>query len=327
MRVCQQLTKEARTSLFTSSKIFEERVKFIFSEELGKLGITYEVSDIAQAFPDISYDMYGVEVKFTQSDTWRSIANSVFEGSRNKEVKVIYIIFGKMGGLPEVRFAEYGDSIIHVRTSHVPRFEIELGSERSLFSEIGIPYDRFWKLGDKEKMVYIREYAKSRLKQGEHLWWIDIPEEGPETVTYDLEVKFYQNLARDMKRKLRAEAAFLCPQIVSPGTNRTKYRDPVMYIMIHYGVLCPQARDLFSAGSVANPGGSGGIGGIYIQHALIDIQEEILEASDSLKDEIIQEYWGYTVDKSRRLREWLKLADSFARDWVPSSVLFNSKSA
>lgn len=111
-------------------------------------------------------------------------------------MKIIYVVFGKMGGKPEVRFAEYGSSIIHVRTSHVPRFEIEISSERSLFEQIGIPYSEFWKLTDKEKMVYIRNYAKGRLREGEHLWWIDPPDETQDAVTYDLEVKFYQNLKK-----------------------------------------------------------------------------------------------------------------------------------
>ncbi len=322
--VCDQLTSEARTNAFTSSKNFEDRVKVVFGDKLRDLGCAYSISDVPQVFPDITYGIYGVEVKFTQSDTWRSIANSVFEGSRDKEVELIYIVFGKMGGVPEVRFAEYGSSIIHVRTSHVPRFEIEINSERSLFEQIGVSYNEFWKLDDKEKMVYIRNYAKNRLREGEHLWWIDPPDQAQDAVTYDLEVKFYQNLPRDMKRRLRAEAAFLCPKIVAPRSNRTKYRDPVMYIMIHYGVLCPQARDLFSAGSVANPGGSTGIGGNYIQHALVDIEHEIIAASARISENILHEYWGYTVPIQNRISEWLKLADSYARDWKPSEVLFKS---
>jgi hypothetical protein len=73
---------------------------------------------------------FGVEVKFTLNDTWRSVANSVLETQRIESVKHIYIVFGKMGGIPEVRWADYEQSVIHVRTSHVPRFEVELPSEK-----------------------------------------------------------------------------------------------------------------------------------------------------------------------------------------------------
>ena len=41
-----------------------------------------------QAFPDIAMGEYGVEVKFTLSDTWRSIANSVLETQRINEVEL-----------------------------------------------------------------------------------------------------------------------------------------------------------------------------------------------------------------------------------------------
>lgn len=56
-----------------------------------------------------------------------------------------------MGGIPEVRWGEYEQSVIHVRTSHVPRFEIELPPEsgeakESLFKQMGIRYDDFRKL-------------------------------------------------------------------------------------------------------------------------------------------------------------------------------------
>lgn len=60
-----------------------------------------------------------------------------------------------------MRWGEYEQSVIHVRTSHVPRFEIELPSEKaelkeSLFKQMGIRYDDFRKLDMQDKMKYIR---------------------------------------------------------------------------------------------------------------------------------------------------------------------------
>ena len=79
----------------------------------------------------------------TESDTWRSIANSVLETQRVDGVKYIYVVFGKMGGVPEVRWGEYEASVVHVRTSHVPRFEVEIANPQadhreSLFKQMGI---------------------------------------------------------------------------------------------------------------------------------------------------------------------------------------------
>lgn len=48
-----------------------------------------------------------------------------------------------MGGEPDVQWSHYGESIVHVRTSHVPRFEVEINSSRSLFETLGLDYEKF----------------------------------------------------------------------------------------------------------------------------------------------------------------------------------------
>ena len=78
-----------------------------------------------------------------------------------------------MGGVPEVRYDDWERAVMHVRTSHVPRFELEIGAKHSLFETMGISYDAFSDLDMPDKMVYIRNYARSRLKEGEHLWWLE----------------------------------------------------------------------------------------------------------------------------------------------------------
>jgi hypothetical protein len=156
-----------------------------------------------------------VEVKHTTNNTWRSVANSVFESTRSEKVKHIYLIFGKMGGNPEVPWGKYDDSVIHVRTSHVPRFEVEINPKRSLFAIMGLTYDDFLKLSTPEKMVHIRKYARARLKEGERLWWLEDPEETSHSLP--LQVRLYMRLSQEKKRRMRAEAALLCPQIVKPS--------------------------------------------------------------------------------------------------------------
>lgn len=156
-KACELLTLEARSTGFKTSAHFENRVREVL-DEITKNDGSFQIdfNPHPQAFPDIAMGEYGVEVKFTLNDTWRSIANSVLETQRIDEVKHIYVVFGKMGGVPEVRWGEYEQSVIHVRTSHVPRFEIELPSEKaeikeSLFQQMGICYDDFRKLDMQEK--------------------------------------------------------------------------------------------------------------------------------------------------------------------------------
>lgn len=315
---CERLTAECqKTSEHHKPSAFEARVRVMMSEILSGTG--HEAApDIDQGFPDIVVGKFGAEVKATESDSWRCIANSVSEGQRALDVDHIYVVYGKFGGLPEVRWADYGRSIMHVRTSHVPRFEIEIGTEKPLFEQMETSYEDFRVLPMHEKMPLIREYARGRLRPGERLWWLEDKEIEDQTHALSLQVKVYMDLPRAEKRQLRAEAALMCPQVVGGSRERRKYVDAVMYLMTYRGVLCPQARDLFSAGSVGEQGPTGN----FLLNALIDIQYELRQAAQRLEEDLFLEYWGVNPMPEDRLLEWLSRADAFAPDWTPSEFLF-----
>ena len=323
-KCCAILTDESRVKSFTSSSQFESRVRQVL-DELTSGDKTFEIdfSPHPQAFPDIAMGEFGVEVKFTLNDTWRSVANSVLETQRIESVKHIYIIFGKMGGVPEVRWADYEQSVIHVRTSHVPRFEVEMPTERatvkqSLFEQMGVKYDDFRQLQMQDKMKYIRAYARKIHPDG-RLWWIEDKESDEHTVP--LQARLYTNLTMEEKTRLRAEAALLCPKIVDSGRSRNKYDDMVLYLLTYHGVICHQARDLFSAGSVANPKNDDE-GGIYIERALKLIENEMREAALRMDDALFVEYWGESIAPDKRIARWLEKADECAKEWKPSTSLF-----
>lgn len=323
---CETLTHEARTTGFKSSSQFENRVREVLST-LTKSDTSFciDFSPHPQAFPDIAMGEFGVEVKFTLNDTWRSVANSVLEKQRIETVKHIYILFGKMGGVPKVRWSEYEKSVIHVRTSHVPRFEIEIPSEKatvkqSLFETMGIKYDDFRKLEMHEKMRYIRTYARKIHPDG-RLWWVEEKESDEHTVP--IQARLYTNLTLAEKTQLRAEAALLCPRIVESGRSRNKYDDMVLYLLTYHGVICHQARDLFSAGSVANPQNDDE-GGVYIERALKLIEDDIHRAAMRMDDALFVEYWGESVMPEKRIARWLEKADGYAKGWKPSARLFSA---
>ena len=323
-RCCNQLTNEARANIFKYSPQFENRVREVLDEMLRNNGtIKIDFTPHPQAFPDIVMGDFGVEVKFTLNDTWRSVANSVLETHRIESVKHIYIVFGKMGGVPEVKWADYEQSVIHVRTSHVPRFEVEIPSEKvafkeSLFENMGIRYDSFRKLPMQEKMKYIRTYARKIHPDG-RLWWIE--DKDTDEHTLPAEARLYTNLTTAEKTKLRAEAALLCPGIVKSGRSHNKYDDIVLYLLTYHGVLCHQARDLFSAGSVANPNNDDE-GGIYIERALKLIEFEMREAARTMDDALFVEYWNESVPPENRIKRWIEKADAVASGWKPSDSLF-----
>lgn len=360
-KVCEALTLEARTSGFSKALIFEKRVREVTQQIVDELdndtqlqqttrypeefplSIRVDMHPPAQGFPDIVLGNVGIEVKFTEADTWRCIANSVLETNKVQTVKHICVVYCKMGGIPEVRYDDWEHAIMHVRTSHVPRFELEIGTTRSLFNTMGISYNDFSALEMSDKMVYIRNYARSRLRVGEHLWWLDDQSDDGTQHALPLNARLYTNLDFQEKTKLRAEAVLLCPQILSSGRSRHKYDDLVMFMLTYHGVLCHQARDLFSAGSVAGVGGNGRIkatkmddkldgkdfDGLYILRALLLLEDDMKEAAKYLDKKLFVEYWGNeAVDRvdfgnpTAIIKYWLECADGYARGWKPSEFLF-----
>ena len=167
-------------------------------------------------------------------------------------VEMVYIVYGKAGGMPETRWARYEDCISHVRVSHSPRFVVDMDEDSlHLFNNLPIPYGEFAQLSDEEKMHHIREYSRGRLGEGERLWWLETSHSLP------VGIRFYTHLQQGEKRMLRAEAALLFPEVCASRYTRGKYDDASLYLLMHHGVFCPQARDLWTAGSVAGSKGDG----------------------------------------------------------------------
>lgn len=92
-------------------------------------------------------------------------------------------------------------------------------------------------------------------------------------------------------------------------------------MLTYHGVLCHQARDLFSTDNVANPKNDDE-GGIYIERALNLIENGMRLAAFSMDDALFVDFWGKSVPPKKRIRRWLEKANEFATDWVPSNSLF-----
>jgi len=322
-RLRDRLNEElAAGRTFSKSAEFEQRAREVLDELLSGTDLSVDFYPHPYLFPDIVLGQYGIEVKFTTGDSWRCVANSVFESMRSDEVREIYLLYGKMGGTPEVAWADYGSSVIHVRTSHVPRFEVDVRADRSLFERMGTTYEEFSHSSLEDRMTHIRTYARGRLKEGERLWWLEDTEETEHSLP--IQARLYMTLSQEEKRRLRAEAALLCPQVVKPSRSKHKYDDATLYLLTYHGVLCPQARDLFSAGSVALRADPTR-GGSYILRAMLDIEDEMLAAADRLEEALYVEYWGRAIPKSERIDAWLKRADELAVTWKPSDFLFKNR--
>ena len=88
VEICAELTQQANVKKFSTSEEFERAVRTLAAAKAKTYGISVELNPAAQAFPDIAIGDYGIEVKFTANDTWRSVANSVQESNRVDSVKL-----------------------------------------------------------------------------------------------------------------------------------------------------------------------------------------------------------------------------------------------
>ena len=328
-KLCERLTMESQRKIFPSASAFEHRVRETLGDILSKTQHVIDFQPKPQAFPDIAVGCFGAEVKFTLEDTWRSVANSVLETNRIDSVKKIYVVFGKMGGIPEVRWGEYEQSVIHVRTSHVPRFEVEMTrSQPSLFQRMGVNYDTFRTLPMEEKMKHIRSYSRSKLRTGERLWWLeDASEAAGDRTSPPLHPRLYTSLGAQGKTRMRAEVALLFPNIVKPGRTRNKYDDIVLYLATQHGGVCHQARDLFSVGRTPRtPNPEKKSAGVpSIAKSLKRIEEAMKTAALEMDDALFVKYWGESIPPQERISQWLAKADSLAQDWTPSKFLFGAR--
>ena len=314
-KAVKQLGEDIRRSTkYHSPAEFEKRVFDVLRSVAAGGKIDINPTFHPHAFPDIRANGYGIEVKTTVKDSWLSVGNSVFEGMRDPSVKQIYIIFGKMGGMPSVKWGRYEDRITHVRISHAPRFVLEMDRDSSLFGKMKISYDDFSKLPPEGKMKHVRDYSRGRLKEGERLWWLE-DQDDPGS---PLEVRLYMSLTKPEKIKLRAEGALLFPEIVAGSRVKDKYNDVAFFFLRYHNVFCPQTRDLFSAGSVAGKER----GGNYLQRALKNIESQMIEAAERLPSDLIEEYWGERIEPKDRIKFWLNRADRLAKTWKPSEQLF-----
>jgi hypothetical protein len=317
----KQLNIDARNSAAQDPTAFEKLVLQRLQEAAEGRGIKITPSFHPHAFPDIIANGFGIEVKSVKKDEWLSVGNSVFEGMRDPSAQQLYVVFGKFGGMPAVKWGRYSERITHVRISHAPRFVLEMNRDSSLFDHMDVTYEEFAKLSADDKMRHVRKYSRGRLKAGETLWWLE--EQPGEDRTFEPEIRIYMKLPKAEQKKLRAEAALLCPEIVKPAGVRDKYNRAALYILRAHGVFCPQTRDLFSAGSVAGKAR----GGNYLLRALQHIQDEMREAAERLDEKLFEEYWEAVVPRggAERIKEWLRRADRNAKSWKPSEHLFKEE--
>lgn len=193
-----------------------------------------------QKFPDIvAAKLYGVEVKSTKKNQWKSTGSSILETTRIDGIERIYMTFGKLGGRP-IQFLSkpYEECLSGIAVTHMPRYLInmQMSTGETIFDKIGVPYDVLRKMDD--PVVPVAKYYRSQLKEGERLWWTGDSSEESVSAT----IRLWGKIKKPEKR-LYTEYAFVnFPEVLSG------FYDNYSLWLASQGIVGPSVRDQFSSG-------------------------------------------------------------------------------
>lgn len=198
-------------------------------------------------FPDIIAEtFYGVEVKSTQSDHWKSTGSSIIETTRNKNVESIYMLFGKLGGKPEFRCRPYEDCLYDITVTHSPRYLIDMNTDKNntIFAKMHTSYNELRSSKDSIAQVrrYYRDLIKTEKKQAMP-WWLDEIEDR----SNNLIVRHITSISPEEKQKVMAQMYLLFPSRMI----ESNYVEPAMWLVAYHKIVCHNMRDYFSAGGKA----------------------------------------------------------------------------
>jgi hypothetical protein len=264
-----------------------------------------------QKFPDIvAKKYYGIEVKTTTQNHWKTTGNSVLEGTRVDSVERIFMLFAKLASPIEFRCRPYEEVLSEVVVTHSPRYLIDMNLEKgnTIFDKIKTPYDSLRK--NENPIRPIVDYYKSKLKPGEELWWMDAENDSKPS---NIVIKIWNNLSLKEKQELKNRAMVYFPELF--GNKGDKFGRLAIWLVTREAVICPNVRDLFTAGgkrdyTVGNE--------IYpkvprIFLNLFDNIPTIVETIMQTSAFELSEYWETKTTDKTKLFDWIDLVAEYAK--------------
>ena len=261
-----------------------------------------------QKFPDIiANKYYGIEVKTTTQNHWKTTGNSVLESTRVEDVERIFMLFAKLASPIEFRCRPYEEVLSEVVVTHSPRYLIDMNLKQgdTIFDKIKIPYNTLRK---KENPIRpIVDYYKSKLKSGQELWWMDNSEIGGTTL------QFWSGLDLQKKKNLVNRGMILFPEIF--GKSNDKFSRIAFWLVSVEKTVHPNVRDDFSAG-----GKSDFILGVKVYKNVPQIFLKLFKNLPLIIGTIMQtsaielsEYWGIKTTEKKKVFEWIELVSQHSK--------------
>lgn len=264
-----------------------------------------------QKFPDIVANrFYGIEVKTTTKDHWKTTGNSVMETTRVKDVERIFMLFAKLAGAVEFRYRPYEEVLSEVVVTHSPRYLIDmnLNPGDTIFDKMNLPYDDLRKHKNPAKPIV--DYYKTKLKAGEELWWMDANSSGSAN---SLIIKIWNNLPHADRKNLLNKGMAYFPELFTKRLD--KFSRFAMWLVTKQSVVCPNIRDPFTAGGTKDYYFDGNV-----YSKLPRILLNLLNNLDGIKQVIVDtpadelsNFWGIVTTEKTKLSDWTEIVSRNAR--------------
>ena len=265
------------------------------------------------SFPDIvASKYYGVEVKSTNKDHWKSIGSSILESTRIQDVERIFLTFGKLGKPVSFLSRPYEECLSGISVTHYPRYQIDMQLQKgeTIFDKMGISYDQLRKM--ENPVTLVSKYYKSQLKPGESLWWA-ADSEIEKTSTSPI-IRLWSTLTAEQKNFYTVQGYALFPEIL--GSSTLKYQRFALWLVTHCSVVNTNIRDQFSAGGkvviTINDNIFEDMPAAYgrIQKNSEIIAKTILAASE----EVLRESWCVDKIATNRIAQWCRLTANYSEN-------------
>ena len=265
------------------------------------------------SFPDIvAGNFYGVEVKSTIKNHWKSIGSSILESTRNQNIERIFLTFGKLGHPVSFRSRPYEECLAGISVTHYPRYQIymELLPGETIFDKLGIPYDELRTLDN--PVAPVSKYYKSKLRPGESLWWAA---DESEDVAAPPILRLWTALSADQKNFYTVQGYALFPEILDYQST-TKYQRYALWLAANCSVINTHIRDQFSAGGRVT---ITTVDAVYEKvpaafGRIVRNKELIVETINTASESILSETWQTSYIESNRVRQWCKIASRYSAD-------------
>jgi hypothetical protein len=264
-----------------------------------------------QKFPDIvAKNFYGIEVKTTTQNHWKTTGNSVLESTRVDEVERIYMLFAKLASPIEFRCRPYEEVLSEVVVTHSPRYLIDMNLEqgKTIFDKIKMPYDTLRKKESPIKPIV--DYYKSKLKPGEELWWMDAENNSkPSSIV----IKIWNNLSAKEKQELINNSMVYFPELF--GNSNDKFGRLAIWLVTREAVICPNVRDLFTAGGkrdyLVGRNVYQKVPRIFLN--LFDNIPNIVQTILKTSAFELSEYWETKTTEKTKIFDWIDLVTEHAK--------------